>query len=369
MYRPNSAKIKNLKARDYLGKARLIASSEQPRPNAGTTKSEAKRINIAKLKINLDDRPPESISFAASNLVHPHLHSRSRQQSEPPVNRNIFPPTPPPDTDKPAFSPPKASPPRPSHPINSETLTRSPPNRPERLDLTKERSRIGTVRTASEPRPPPLRNDSYSSTRSRREPPPSRGRLFMETTPMRPDNGGEANIDEYPEELYNLQYNPHSGSHHHHDRIADSRTRQRSQSRQRISNPVTDSPTSSLSDFELLHGNAGGNLSRPRRPSQSTQPRPLSMKNIRVKVHCGDDTRYIMVGMTMVYEEFVDKVKEKFGLKGKFKIKIRDEGDLITMGDRDDWDMGCQSVGKEARREGVEMGKMEVWVIELVGGI
>ena len=76
-----------------------------------------------------------------------------------------------------------------------------------------------------------------------------------------------------------------------------------------------------------------------------------------------------MVGMAMVFEEFVDKVREKFCLKGKFKIKIRDEGDLITMGDPDDWEMGCQSVGRDARREGVEMGKMEVWVNEVAGGI
>ena len=47
-----------------------------------------------------DDRPAESISFAASNLVKPGLRSRTRQQSEPPLNRQVFPPTPPPESDK-----------------------------------------------------------------------------------------------------------------------------------------------------------------------------------------------------------------------------------------------------------------------------
>ncbi len=47
-----------------------------------------------------DDRPADSISFAASNLVKPDLRSRTRQQSEPPLHRQVFPPTPPPESDK-----------------------------------------------------------------------------------------------------------------------------------------------------------------------------------------------------------------------------------------------------------------------------
>jgi hypothetical protein len=49
----------------------------------------------------VDDRPDENKSFAAQNLVKPGLASRARQQSEPPINRNAFPPTPPPEADKP----------------------------------------------------------------------------------------------------------------------------------------------------------------------------------------------------------------------------------------------------------------------------
>lgn len=62
----------------------------------------------------------------------------------------------------------------------------------------------------------------------------------------------------------------------------------------------------------------------------------------------------------MAFEDFVDRVREKFGIRTRFKLKVRDEGDLITMGDRDDWDMAVQSVRKEAGKEGEEMGKMEV---------
>ncbi len=64
--------------------------------------------------------------------------------------------------------------------------------------------------------------------------------------------------------------------------------------------------------------------------------------------------------------EFADRVRDKLGLKSGLKLKVRDEGDLITMGDGDDWDMAVTAVKKEARAEGVEMGKMEVWVAEVI---
>ena len=48
-----------------------------------------------------DDRPPDSHSFAGSNLVKPGRRWRTtRQRSEPPMNRQIFPPTPPPESEK-----------------------------------------------------------------------------------------------------------------------------------------------------------------------------------------------------------------------------------------------------------------------------
>ena len=69
------------------------------------------------------------------------------------------------------------------------------------------------------------------------------------------------------------------------------------------------------------------------------------------------------------WEEFVGRVREKFGIARPFKIKVRDEeGDFITLGDRDDWDMAVGTVGrKEAGVENggreeveLEVGKLEV---------
>ncbi|KAL8861502.1 MAG: hypothetical protein Q9178_002026 [Gyalolechia marmorata] len=425
IYRPNSAKVRNLKTKDYLGKARLIAAADQGNMFTGFAGSEVK-AKAGAWGSSRDDRPPETISFAASNLVRTDLHSRSRQQSAPPVNRNVFPPTPPPDHDqaKSAFVPTGASPP-PKAPTftGRANSVRNKPQRPERLDLgvsilNKELPRLGTVRTASEPRGPPRKN-SYDSPRSRRDPPPSRGRLFMETTLHRSDKGAEADMDDYPDELYDMYAtrnnkpirfsaeripeephpeNTNNSNNNAQPRRPSSRTRQSSRTRNRSnsrprhnnlryvsdhdSDPATPS-SASLSDFEILN-NAGGTLSRPPPPSRThthtrdrstsrgprhssrsrtQKPKLPELRTIRVKVHASsnDDTRYIMVNADCVFGAFVDRVREKFGLRNKFKLKVKDDGDLITMGDADDWGVAIEGVRKEVEGNdaGGEMGKIE----------
>ena len=212
----------------------------------------------------------------------------------------------------------------------------------------------------------------------------------METTPMRDNNGDDADIDEYPDELYELYGSPTSTNRYGggSQRRQSSRRRDRSRSRRRpqyISEEEEEEEddfepgnTSSLSDFEILN-NAGGRLSRPpplrthdrdrsrSRPGASRgqsrrqqQQREPELKNVRVKVHNGDDTRYVMVGAAVVFEDFVNRVREKFGVRTRFKLKVKDEGDFITLGDADDWEMCLGNVRKEAGREGAELGKMEV---------
>ena len=214
-------------------------------------------------------------------------------------------------------------------------------------------------------------------------------------------DGTEADIDEYPEELYDMyrSTNRYSGSGKGggNDRRSGSR---RDGSRNRGA-PIRrhdyisesgeeedeedETNASSLSDFEILN-NAGGRFSRPPPPrtsqtssgAQSSSNRtssrhrhssrsrrePISpqCKQIRVKVHGGDDTRFVMVGAACVFEEFVDKVREKFGVRTRFKLKVRDEedGGKITVGDRDDWEMCLDGVKKEVAKEGGELGKLEV---------
>lgn len=313
-------------------------------------------------------------------------------------------------------------------PAPTGSLSRSSPDRP----------RIGTARTASEPRGP---TSKYSSPRSDRGAPGSsvRGRLFMETIPAHASEG-ELPDDEYPDELYDLYRNtaysnpyttnPSIGSSSGAPRRPSSKTRsgeareartnrsrERSRPRGNVAGASADeeggvSPSgtthSSLDDFEILN-DAGGTLSRPRGESRvrttsrartsSRSRHPLSgssnasgfppapsashpgkashahphpaerrddIRTIRVKLHSGDDTRYLMVSTTISFEEFLARVREKLGLRGGFKVRIRDEGDLITMGDRDDWEMAVAGARKAAREGGGEMGRLDVWVVEVV---
>ena len=81
-----------------------------------------------------------------------------------------------------------------------------------------------------------------------------------------------------------------------------------------------------------------------------------------------------MLDAETAFEAFVEKLREKLKIarEKEVKIKVRDEeGDLITMGDTDDWDMTREGIRKEVESEGIRgeegtgmgMGKMEVWVM------
>ena len=309
----------------------------------------------------------------------------------------MFPPTPPPESDpiRPVFTAASTTPPTKraslSQSFTPTNTTPSKPLRPEPLNLeaiNQEKPRIGTTRTASEPRGPSSRRPHNHREREHS----ARPRLFGETTPQRrQSNGDEADLDEYPEELYSMDprttrqhsspqkpcsshhYSSESGGSHRQRRSGRSKSRQRREhysiDEEPSEDPGTASTTSSLDEYEILH-NAGGGLSRPRaqsgnrRGTSRTRQYVYRLKDVRVKVHYGDDTRFIMLTPDVAFASFVDKVKEKLHLTGGFKCKIQDEGDLITMGDREDWDLAISNVRKEARAEGVEMGKMEVWVVD-----
>jgi hypothetical protein len=83
---------------------------------------------------------------------------------------------------------------------------------------------------------------------------------------------------------------------------------------------------------------------------------------IRVKVHAGD-TRYVFIDQNKTMREFVQQIREKFGIRNNFKVEIRDDDDMITMADQDDLDMAIQSAKSLARKENSDMPKMEVCII------
>ncbi|KAF8865913.1 NADPH oxidase regulator [Acephala macrosclerotiorum] len=357
VYRPNQAKVKNLKTKDYLGKARLVAASDRANAFTGFAGSEIK--NAGKLDVK-DDRPPENLSFAATNLVKPGLSSK-RQQSEPPISRNVFPPTPPPEADKA----------QPAQMSRGASVRNGPKPMPAKLNIEKARpseryevredpredarsppQRRGTTRTASEPRGPPSRQYSQQDTK---RPPPQRRR------------SEEEEEDAYPDELYDMYSGGSRNS-------RGSRPNGRKQPQRYIEEEEEyasdyDDGSFDENDFEMV--SRGPPAPRSRAPStaggRGSSRRP-DIRKIRVKVHA-EDVRYIMIGAAVEFPDLVDKIREKFGLRKRFKIKVRDEdmpnGDMITMGDQDDLDMVLMAVKSAARRERLDMGKMEVWVQEV----
>ena len=357
VYRPNAAKVKNLKTKDYLGKATLVAATEKSNAFTGFTGAEIKKQSSGSA---VDDRPEEKISFAASNLVKPNLTSR-RQQSEPPLNRNVFPPTPPPESEnnpKPSKETRSSSDRTTELPSRAQSVKSGP--KPPKLDLgmaafpsaSPTKSRMGTTRSASErPRTrddgaPPSRSRDMGSFRSRQEPPRRRYTeddemdaypddvydMYSRSSGQRSRNQRPMYIEE-EEEGFDDEY---SGEEVEFDMVPSFRQQSRTQSRRE----------------PPLSGSSSGSFAR-----SSTRRQEVS--KIRVKVHA-DDTRYVMIGPAIEFADFIDQIRAKFGLRRSFKVKINDDGDMITMGDQDDLDMAISTARKQAQREKSDMGKMEV---------
>jgi len=68
-----------------------------------------------------------------------------------------------------------------------------------------------------------------------------------------------------------------------------------------------------------------------------------------------------MIPPTTKFADFVDQIRNKFGLVNDFKVKMMDEEkDLVTMSDQDDLDMCVEAARLVAKKEQAEMGKMNV---------
>ncbi|PKY02879.1 PB1 domain protein [Aspergillus campestris IBT 28561] len=371
LYRPNEAKVKNLKTKDYLGKARLIAASDR---YGGPHPSELQRAQSV-----LDTRHPDNPPFAVSHLVQKNLTSRSRQHSEPPLNRNLFPPTPPPDADKASSTSSAGS-------IGRPGSLRAA--RPPRLDLERpgaqslgrpgadvtanEKPRIGTTRTASEPRGSSGRDSGRRGvsgcssgndpTAVNREMGHRRG--ASDTTGVHPvaayDYSGGEGYGGYAQPRSVVVPAPGSrrGTGRPQERYIDEEEEYASDAYEE-DGPVPDG------DFEMMGSRrpSTSSSSPVKGPRRGVSRRP-EVHKYRVKVHSQEDTRYIIIGPTVGFREFEMRIREKFGFVSILKIKMQDEGDMITMVDQEDLDLLIGASREMARREGSEMGKMEIWVEE-----
>lgn len=344
VYRPNEAKVKNLKQKDYLGKARLVAQQDQ-------MTGDSRRAMAA---IGVEDRPSDKLSYAALNLVRPNLTSRSRQQSEPPLHRHMFPPTPPPEAEKVS---PTQQPSRRSGESLSSQNSGVQSNRPAakvlRLDLgvaafekappPQEKPRLGTRRAESE-RPMLRREYSGSSSRSHRRQQSNEQDPYVKEDPVQPYSspGGAVQTSPY----------------HQRSRSSAHALRQAAQS-----------------IAEEHEGDEGDDVANEPLAFEIIPPRPLAsrqrsyskkqapeVRKIRLKVH-GEDTRYVMTTPDVLLNDVMELIRNKFALSATFKLKIKDEeGDMVTVSDQEDLEMAISACKDTAAAEMADMGKLEVWV-------
>ncbi|WPH02896.1 Neutrophil cytosol factor 2 [Acrodontium crateriforme] len=359
VYRPNEAKVKNLKTKDYLGKARLVAAQEHRNVDP--------RRQAALASLGVDDRPGEKLSYAALNLVKPDLRSRSRQQSEPPMHRTVFPPTPPPEPERLAERPFSSHSRRKSSESTSSNLSSlqqaRPAAKPLRLELgaaafeqpkpaVEKKPRSAPRRSESE-RPAVRREYTEQSSRSDRR----RGSRY--------NNIPEIEIEEDPIKPYSQQDptpqpQPRirirtSGRHQSHPGAIEEEEEEEDDT------SGDNYPAETPLAFEIIPPNRP---SYPRRSQQST-PRVHELRKIRIKVHA-EDMRYVMTTPDVRYEDLCGQIRAKFSMTTGFKLKIRDEeGDMVTMADQDDYDMAVEACRTLAAKEKNDMGKMEMWVQEI----
>ena len=289
VYRPNDAKVKNLKAKDYLGKARLVAASTRENAFTGFAGTEIQKMATGGAASGAkDDRPEEMLSYAATNLVKPNLQSRARQQSEPPINRNMFPPTPPPESEN------RPSGKRGSGENNGASgMTRAQSVRgggpkPQPLDLGRaafdqsEKPRIGTQRSLSE-RPRPSRQESiFSRTRE----PPSRRDREWETQRRRPASDEDEEADDYPDELYDMYQTSRPNRSTYNQRSRPTKPQRPMYINEEEEDEFEPQSSVDEAEFEML----SRSKSRRRSPTTRTASRRPDIRTIRVKVHA-EDTR------------------------------------------------------------------------------
>jgi hypothetical protein len=169
--------------------------------------------------------------------------------------------------------------------------------------------------------------------------------------------------DAYPDELYDMYQGGGGSRSSRSQRSGGGRTRERYIEEEEEEGSEYDDASFDEGEFEIVSNRRPGGASSLSSGSKRSSSRREVLRTVRVKVHAGD-VRYIMIGPAIEFPDFADRIKDKFGIRKRFKIKIKDddspEGEMITIGDQDDLDMVMMTVKQNARKQRSETGKMEV---------
>ncbi|BFZ60386.1 hypothetical protein YB2330_001422 [Saitoella coloradoensis] len=400
VYRPNEKKVKNAGTKDYIGKAKLVATTDAKDAYTGFSGAEMMRTP----EKDNDDRVSEGgsgpgsggRSFAASNLVKPpgrsfSMLSKSSQKESVPERsasvrgrgggfptRPIQPPTPPmsdyngspqPARDRgrhssdldselssalsalssdlrtPPSKPPKSKPPRP--PRGDEGVDGVPPLRSQMRTVSSR----DTSRAVSRPK-----SGSESVT-------PSRSRATSESRRER-DRSRRAPSPGPLDDVYNDYFDgrqrvrPSTASPSASSRtMATVRDRERMRSTSRSQRPPpsrknTYERVSFEDDDEEYFEGPDAYMDEDQLFEPVTSRRAeIVIRKVKLRVRL-DDVRVITIRPDVSFRELENSVRKKFELARAPKMKFRDEdGELIRLGDEDDLEEALTQAKKEAMKD------------------
>ncbi|EEB97753.1 hypothetical protein MPER_02860, partial [Moniliophthora perniciosa FA553] len=88
---------------------------------------------------------------------------------------------------------------------------------------------------------------------------------------------------------------------------------------------------------------------------------PFELVKIRVKLHYKDDVRGMALTPETPFDEFMEKVTNKFGRSfGGLGLKFKDEdGGKVTLADESDYELAIETARESSK--GKPEGKLEIW--------
>ncbi|CAG8513390.1 24593_t:CDS:10 [Dentiscutata erythropus] len=400
IYRPPEGKLKNVKIKDYLGKAKLVAAVDPEDAFTGFTGAQQQKkaqmsttspINQGKtdgavLDVPRPESPTDKVIRPNSLSTNPKSppfpiratrdpSSRRRPEEETPISRNV-------STRKVSNQIKLQDNLQRSNTIDNGRPSPKLPTVPARMNSAREPSRPSIQRSSSAKdtiaRSNSLRTSRSNSPRGsvrspQRQNTVGRQQFLQQQMKNMTVTDGSYNdynqdSDQYNSEDYN-QISPID------QRAARSSLRGRTPSKGAsfrspklaLQGGLATPPTPEDGDYDysnfLDDGYIHGEEDEPQFEMVSPPQYPQQSNKIsKVKCHYKDKTpRAIMVPTSIAYEELSKRIQEKFSLNNPLKMKYKDEdGTMVMMGDQEDLEMAISIIP----RSNSDVGRMEVWIEE-----
>lgn len=355
LYRPSEKKLKNSVTKDYMGKAKLVAASDSNDTFTTFTGATRLRQGVTPSGVFLDNNPAD----AGTGL--------NRSATVPAKSDNV-----------PAQRPAGLSRSNTTLNVPSDARERiaglSPGGPPPVSPLGRSvsmaaRSPTGTTRGLSIKKNPGVGGGAGGGSENGQIPPP---------LPTGKDNSRMSEFyDDYLDSYQDADAPPLiAPSNGQRDRIAAWAEINALPSANPNLVPARRPSRSAPSSY--APSSAGGSMRRRRRPTIRQAPKmyeeeeegyvsgeyddgPFEMIKIKVKLHYEDDIRGMAVTPETPFEEFLERVTQKFG-KGMNGLGMRfkdEDGVKVTLQDESDYELAIETAREHSK--GKPEGKLEIW--------